>query len=477
MKAVIYSGTAPSWTRSLGGTPWLLVPLANRPLLDFWMEWCLDLGVSEVRLVLGDSADQIEAYAEEGRRWGLRIGYSFLRDDRPPVSFLKRDPAQWRGGLLFLSGPLFPRRLPERKPGPSADGETYGCALPGGDCLLSRDPAFLDAFIAGERTVEGTRPFRELGIEPAPLASIRAFFDLNLQLAEGEVGRYVTPGYGAGDGSFVGYNVVIPPSARVAAPVVIGNDCRIGALASVGPSAVIGNHVVIDRQTDLRRCVILDGTYVGRGVELRDKIATGRRLIDPDDGAVLDLEDPWLLAEVKRSASFRDVGSGVAGWLLALALLVLQAVPFVLLYGWLRCWGAADYRRRVFHGPNGRVQSLGLVQPSETGRSSAGWRLFFALGLDLFPRLGRVAAGRLWLCGHEPLRAPEDNALRETLPAYYPAVFSYATPRFGESEPAVTAVQARYYAHRRCWREDWRIFGAVLVGRAKSLLGEGDRDA
>ena len=115
---------------------------------------------------------------------------------------------------------------------------------------------------------------------------------------------------------------------------------------------------------------------------------------------------------------------------------------------------------------------LSTFRPSAGGRMCPSVRLFRALGLDLLPRLASAAAGRLWLCGHEPLRAPEDNALRESLPAYFAAVFSYATPRNGESEPAVAAVEARYYAFRRSWHEDLRILWGTFVGRALSLLGE-----
>lgn len=480
MKTVIYTGSTEPWTRALGGMPWPLVPMANRPLIDFWMEWCLELRVSEVRLVLGDGSEQVEAYVEDGRRWGLGITYSFLRDDRVPASFLQRNPEQWRDGLLFLSGPMFPRRLQDRKPELPAGDRSYGCGFPGGAaCLLSQDPAYLDAYLSGARPATPARSFRELGFDMAPVDSVRAFFDLNMLLAQGEVGRYVTPGYGAADGSWVGYNVVIPASARAVAPVIIGNECRLGALASVGPSVVVGNHVVIDRQADLKRCVVLDGTYVGRNVELRDKIVTGRRLIDPADGEVVDMEDPWLLAEVKHSVKFRfrDLTSGAAGWLMAVILLVLQIVPFGLLYGWLRLRGLARYERRPFHGVGRKVRPFGVLRSPAAGRVSPVLRLFRALGLDLLPRMAAAVAGRLWLCGHEPLRAPDDNALHESLPAYYPAVFSYATPRHGESEPAVAAVEARYYAHQRGWREDLRIFGAAVIGRALSLLGEGDHHA
>lgn len=478
MRTVLHIGAARTWTRALGSAPWPLVPLGNRPLLEYWLEWSVDLGVSEVRLVLGDGAEQVEAYAGDGRRWGLRISYSFLRDDRPPLAFLRRTPALWRDGLLFLSGPLFPRRLAASGPVPPAADGFYLHAGPDGSlCVLCRDAAAVDRLLGGVPDPARTRPFQELGLELAPVESTRNFFQLNMQLAEGEISRYLAPGYGAADGSCVGYNVIIPPSAEVAPSVILGNDCRIGPLASVGPGTVIGNHVVIDRQADLRRCVVLDGTYVGRRVELRDKIAAGGRLIDPEDGVVLDLQDTWLLAGVPPAIPLPDAVRSAVGWTLALLLLCLQLAPFVVLYPLLRLCGLGRLASRAVHGRRGGVQRLSVFQPSVRAHEPFLVRLFYALGLDLAPRLAGAVCGRWWLCGQEPLRAPEENALREEQTAYFPGVLSYATPRRGRSEPVVAAMEARCYAHARTLHEDARILRDAITGRIWSIFGKDDNDA
>ncbi|MEI8241727.1 MAG: hypothetical protein WCI17_00520 [bacterium] len=473
MRTVLHIGSSRTWTEALGPVPWPLAPIGNRPLLEYWLEWSVDLGVSEVQLVLGDGADQIEAYAGDGSRWGLHIQYSFLRADRPPLSFLQRAPGKWRDGLLFLSGPLFPRRLSDARPArPAADGMYLHTGAGGSVCALCRDAASLERLLAGPPDPAQTRPFCELGLELAPVESCKEFFELNMLLAAGEISRYLAPGYGAADGSCVGYNVVIPPSAEVAPSVILGNDCRIGALASVGPSVVVGSHVFIDRQAHLQRCVMLDGTYVGRQVELQEKIASGNRLIDPADGEALELTDTWLLAGMKPAGKAGDACRGAAGWVLALLLLVGQLVPFTLLYGAIRLCGLGRFERRQVYGLRRRVVRMRVFRPAARAREPLLVSGFYALGLDLAPRLLGAVRGQWRLCGHEPLRAEEDHALRDELATYFPGVFSYATARRGRSDPDVLAVEARYYSHVRSIAEDCRILRAALAGRIFSRFGE-----
>ena len=463
MKGVLHLGGELPWTLALGCVPWPLLPLGNRPLLEYWFELCVDLGIAEVHLVLDDGAEPIEAFAGDGCRWGLHIEYHFLRDGRPPLSFLQRSPGQWHDGLLFLSGPLFPRRL-------AASGRVqptgeYAGGSNGRFCVLGRAPAFLEALGRGAVPDSGARPFADLGLDLVPLDSAKAFFDMNMRLVGGEVGRYLAPDYGAADGSFVGYDVIIPPSAVVTPAVIIGNDCRIGALATVGPNAVIGNHVVIDRQAELLRCVVLDGTYVGQQVEIRDKIVAGRRLIDPADGVVLDLEESCLLASVVPTVRLSDMWRALLEWPIALLLLAVQFVPFVVFRAGLGLFGQGRFEPRTVHGTGGRLRRMSVFRVMDSSQESRAIWWFRALALDLFPRVAAAACGRLWLCGHEPLRAPEDNWLREELTSYFPAVFSAATSRRGEVDPAVPAMEARYYVHRRGLCADARILWEAIVGR------------
>ena len=89
MKAVFYTADALSWAKDLGDTPWPLLPVANRPLLDYWLEICVEAGIRQVQVILGEGAERVEGYAGSGMRWGLDIQYSFARASEQPLDYLK----------------------------------------------------------------------------------------------------------------------------------------------------------------------------------------------------------------------------------------------------------------------------------------------------------------------------------------------------------------------------------------------------
>ena len=471
MKAVLQTGGTPAWARDLGIDTWALAPVAGRPLLEYWLELCDLLRITEVRLVLSDGAQAIETFAQDGARWGLKITYSFLDPDEDPDLFLQRSPELWTGGLFYLRAPLFPRRLAAEPPAKLNVNGTH-LHREGGRtaCLASSDPDFLKLFLAGGELALGAHDFAELGFLPEPITSLQDYFELNLRMVRGECARYVSPGYFYKDGAGIGFNVIIPPAARLQPPLVIGNNTRLSALTNIGPDVVIGHHCIVDQQSELTRCVILDGTYIGRNLEIRDKIVAGRRLIDPADGTVADIEDPWLLANVRGTIQPADMLRAVLGWPLALLLVLLQCIPFLVLGGLLKLTGTWRFVRGRFHGTRQRRVTL-LTFPG-AGHRPLLVRLFCALSLDVFPALLRVLAGRLWLCGQEPLRVDFDDALHRELKEYFPAALTYATPRSEVSDTLIKRVDALYYAHHRALAEDTRILLRALFGRLAGLFGD-----
>lgn len=478
MKAVLQTGGAPEWVRALGLETWALAPVAGRPLLEYWLELCDLLCITEVRLVLGDGAAAVEAFAQDGARWGLKITYSFLGPGEDPDRFLTRSPELWTDGLFYLGAPLFPRRLgtePLAKKAVTGTHLQHGSGWTG--CLLSSEPEFLKTFLASRELPLGAQDFSPLGFAPEPVATLKDYFNLNMLLVRGECARYVSPGYFYKDGAGVGFNVVIPPAANLQPPLIIGNNTRLSALTIIGPDVVIGDRCIVDQQSELTRCVILDGTYIGRNLEICDKIVAGNRLIDPADGTVAGIDDPWLLATVPGLLRPADVARAVIGWLLALLLALVQLLPFLLLGGLLQLTGALRPARAEFHATRNRKLKLPTFPESGRERAPTLTRLFRALSLDLFPALLKVLAGKLWLCGQEPLATPADDALRYELKEYFPAALSYATPRPETSDPIIKRVDAYYYAHHRSAAEDARILMRALLGRCAALFSSAPGDS
>jgi len=58
-----------------------LIPVANKPILFRVIEAIRDAGVTDVGIVVGDTAEEIEAAVGRGERWGVEVTY--IRQDRP----------------------------------------------------------------------------------------------------------------------------------------------------------------------------------------------------------------------------------------------------------------------------------------------------------------------------------------------------------------------------------------------------------
>jgi acetyltransferase-like isoleucine patch superfamily enzyme len=439
MKAVFYTAEALPWAEKLGGTPWPLLPVANRPLLDYWLETCAELGISHVQVILGEGAEQVEEFAGTGDRWGVEIQYSFARASEQPLDYLKATSDRWTDGLFFIGGAFFR----------NSDRPLFLYGKNG-----SEVKALLDGNPGSKRGLE------QAHIHPYVVDDIPAYFDLNMKMVTGEFSRYLTAGFSNSGGSSVGYNVMTPPSAHLRSPLIIGNDCRFGVMSTIGPKAVVADHVIVDSHTTLANCLILQDTYIGRNLEIENKIVSGNRLISAVDGTAIEIDDSWLVARNRPDMRTEDLVRYIILWFFALAVVMVQVVPFCILYPLVWLTRIAAYRREVFHDPRTGFVKLPVFQKLENHKSVV-YRLFRAATLDRFPWLLFALCGRLFVCGQPPMRHPADDEIIKQLPQYYPAVFSYAD----YSRDSDRLVDSLLYAHIRSLFEDVKILIKSLLYR------------
>src|SRR3954452_25555109 len=82
MKALVLSGGAGTRLRPITHTSAKqLVPVANKPILFYGLEAIAAAGITEVGMIVGDTADEIRAAVGDGERWGVRVTY--LPQDAP----------------------------------------------------------------------------------------------------------------------------------------------------------------------------------------------------------------------------------------------------------------------------------------------------------------------------------------------------------------------------------------------------------
>ena len=459
MKAVFYTAEALTWAKDLGDIPWPLLPVANRPLLEYWLETCVEAGIDHVQVILGDGAEQIERYAGSGSRWGLNIQYSFARASEEPLDYLKATSARWSEGLLYIAGAFFLRR--RRAHAPTEFRALDACIHQAGDKMLflyGNTGAEVEALLHGH--MESGRGLEQIHIHPYGMDNIPDYFELNMKMVGGEYTRYVTAGYSDADRSSIGYNVLTPPSAHLRSPLIIGNDCRFGTMTTIGPKAVVADHVIVDSNTTLSNCLILPDTYIGQDLEVDHKIISGKRLVSARDGTAIDIDDSWVVARNRPDMRTEDLVRYIIMWCLALLVCAVQFIPFILLYPIVHLSGIGTYRRQIFHDPRTGYIKLRVFEKTRN-RKSIVYRLFRAAALDRFHWLLLALRGRLFVCGQPPMRHPEDDEIIRQLPQYYPAVFSYAD--YARDHDLL--VESLWYAHIRSLFEDVKILIKSLLYR------------
>ncbi|EDY47188.1 glucose-1-phosphate thymidylyltransferase [Streptomyces clavuligerus] len=82
MKALVLAGGSGSRLRPLSNfMPKQLIPVANKPVLEYVLENIRELGITRIGLVVGGWADTIRGAVGDGSRFGAEITY--LRQERP----------------------------------------------------------------------------------------------------------------------------------------------------------------------------------------------------------------------------------------------------------------------------------------------------------------------------------------------------------------------------------------------------------
>ena len=156
--------------------------------------------------------------------------------------------------------------------------------------------------------------------------SLQSYFEVNFQVLNDDF--YDLPGYSTTDNINTGTNVVMKNDCTLAGPLVLNDNTFIESRSDIA-DAIIGERSLVDKASCVRHSIIFDRTYVAGKLEIKNKIVTPGRIIDPFSGGVLERNS--------FSYTFSPIQNRAA-WILrlwehfiALILAVAGLIPYLLI--------------------------------------------------------------------------------------------------------------------------------------------------
>jgi hypothetical protein len=388
--------------------PLALVPVCGRTLLDRALEQISREKGGEVLVLAADRPHLVREGLANGSHWGMKVRFQSL--DRP----LDAEVARLRFWSEFQeSGEMAVRRLTESGWLLPAAMETASFPGRGAIAKLLRDH------------------------EAPSMVTMRE----------------VTPGVR------VSTRASVHPAATITAPAWIGPSAKVAAGAMVGPDAIVETGAFIDQGARVASAWIGPDTYVGRGAELTGKLAWGARVESEEPGASVEVDDAFILADLRRNPIASPFGI-----LSRLGALVLLATTTPLALIWLA--------GRALRGlPLFDRREVILPRPQSPARSREAVMLRSLAGAGVlpsrWPELFVVLRGHMRLVGNRPVAAEslaKLAAVQRRLWTQGPAgLFSLADAEGLEGDRVEAArIHAAWFAAHPSWRLGLSILGRCL---------------
>ncbi len=339
MRAVIMAGGSGSRLRPLTcDLPKPMVPVLNRPVMDYTVDLLKKHGIQEIAVTLAYLPRVVKDYFEDGTDFG--VSFQYFVEDAPlgtagsvknaagflPETFVVisgdaltdldiSDAVAFhkeRGSLatLVLHRQQIPleygvvitdkeNRITRFLEKPSW-GEVFSDTVNTGIYIL--EPEVLDYVSPGKQFDFSKDVFPKLLEDNKPMygyvadcywcdiGDLRSYRQAQFDVLEGKVavevgGTLQKPGIWLGKDCHVAEDVTITP------PVYVGKGCTIGQGARIGPLTVLNDFCLIEDRASLKRTVAWKDSSVARGAEVRgaticDSVCVGPKARLFDDSVV-----------------------------------------------------------------------------------------------------------------------------------------------------------------------------------------------
>ena len=320
MKAVILAAGEGNRMRPLtGNRPKVMLPIANKPILEHLLNEVKAAGVSDFIFIVGYCDDQVRSYFGRGEKWGVNIAYSEQRKQLGTADAIRMVEGMVDDIFLVINGDVIVNSrdiaalmkntrntmsvIEVKDPRGLGMVEISGkrviniyekTAQP--PTLIANAGLYLftpEIFNAASRTEKSPRGEYEITDTLKIIMKARAglyyhrlesWLDLSypwdlLEANENALADLKAENLGEVEKNVslkgavvIGRNTVVRSGAYIEGPVIIGEDCRIGPNCYIRPFTTIGNGCHIGAAVEVKNSIIMNGTdfphlnYVGDSV-------------------------------------------------------------------------------------------------------------------------------------------------------------------------------------------------------------------
>lgn len=457
MKCLIYChAEGAEWTRQyFSDVEAFMLPVGNKPLLEFFIEFCCLNEIKDIFIAQKNSSDEIESYFEDGSKLDINLNY-IMFDDEPGLEKLIASNKELFSddSLLVFDGFFF---LQYKKSHLAnnflSHNKSWQILSDSGNglLLLKRPCSYKNKKVLNDFETNHSLQVKNIN-------SIKAYFDLNMDMVAGAARNYVMPSYNSEKGVFIGQNVEIMYDCKLTKPIILSDNIQLKRRSDIGPGAIIGDNSLIDSDTTVRNSVLFSSSYIGSHLEIDNKIIYKRCLIDPYNGAMIHIVDDFLVAEVNNDL-ITSVVSRVLEVVFIFVLFCLQLPLYILLRPWVKC----SYEKiEVWRDKSGtrKTRLKRFISKADTNAN----KLFIKFSLDKFTLLPLCVMRRLRLIGSAPREAtPESLRSIRELASYRPSAFSFSDMYGYEYNEEKRQVNELFYAKHTTVGLNVAIFFKTLI--------------
>ena len=310
MKAIILAAGESRRMRPLtSNRPKVMLPIANRPILEHLLVEVKDAGIGEFIFVVGYCDEQVRSYFGSGEKWGVKIAYAEQRKQLGTADAIRMVEGIVEGNFLVINGDVIVNRkdiarlikrvhntisvIEVKDPGglgmvELADGKVVNIyektqrppTTMANAGLYLFTPEIFGAIARTEKSPRGEYEITDslqilMGTKQGlHYQEIKSWLDLSypwdlLRANESMLAGLEPQNLGEVEENVmlkgavaIGKNTVIRSGAYIVGPVIIGENCEIGPNCFIRPSTSIGDGCHIGAAVEVKNSIIMKGSKV-----------------------------------------------------------------------------------------------------------------------------------------------------------------------------------------------------------------------